>query len=310
MPNLNSSTSSFKTFFFKFLCPCLIILATAAYVFKIVFEKTIILKTNNGGAYKINKLINEYNPDEIAMFGASEMVQDYIPDILGPNYFNYGLNGVRANAVLFLLKEEVNKKKKTPIIIDFTPDGLNYSYGFVKYYLYNINRHGVADILGDADRFYYHVGIIKYYGYYEPLMKDYLSSKIEFSRYNNKGASIYIKPLLPEKFAALVKERENTVTRFVAYKKLLDQFTTIITHHTDRKFIFVVAPHHVSFFNKYQNEADEKWLIGYLQTYKNVKFFDFSRAKYPDSCFFDTQHLNYTGAARFSKTLKDSIAKL
>jgi len=310
MAQHNSSISNFKHFSLKFICPLLLLIIIGGYSFQYFFEKTVILKNSISGAYKVNRIINELHPDEVAMIGSSRMEGGLIPDILGKNYFNYGLNGTKDNVSLFFLNEETKKNKTTPIIINIDIGGLNNSMGYILYYLYNINYQPVRDIVAEQDKPYYHIPFIKYYGYYELYLKDYLTAKIELTKYSNKGASIEKNILLLQKFSEEVKQRENTPAAFNVDPNLGSRLISIVTSHLNRKFIFVVAPCHPSCFSMYKNESDEIKYLNFLKTYKNVRVFNFSKDHYPDSLFFNTEHLNYNGAIKYSKALRDSLSKI
>jgi hypothetical protein len=310
MTHRNSSISNFKRFCLRFLGPLLLLLIVCGYLFQYLFERAIILKTDIGGAYKINRIINEVHPQEVAMFGSSRMIQTLIPDLLGPNYYNYGLNGTKDDVVQFFLNEEVKKNKTTPIIINLDIEGLNRQMGSIMYYLYNINYKPVQQLIGNDDKTYYHLNFVKYYGFYELFLKDYLSSRIVLTKYSNKGASIERNVLLPAAFAEMVKRRGDIAGHFNIDPRLSGNLISIINNHPNRQFIFVIAPCHPSCFKNFKNEAEELNYLAKLQSFKNVRVLNYSKANYADSLFFDTEHLNYFGAVKFSKALKDTLAKL
>jgi hypothetical protein len=310
MSNQNLSISNFKLFCIKFLLPFFLLFFLIGYTFQYLFEKNVILKSEINGSYKINRIINETHKDEIPMFGSSRMEGDLIPGILGPRYFNYGLTGTQDDVVLLFLGEEVKKNKTSSIIINFDIDGLNYSSGDVANYLYNIDNKNVQQVLGSNDDLHYHIPIIKYYGFYEGYLKDYLSNRIALTKFTDKGASIEKNTLLPQVFNQAVTLRKNYSTTFKNDTLLKKRLDDILSNHPEREFIFVIAPYHSSNFTKFTNEKQAAQYFSYLKTYKNVRVLDFSRANFPDSLFFDTQHLNYKGAVRFTKTMKDTLAKL
>jgi len=310
MASQNSSISNFKLFCIKFLLPFLALFFLIGYAFQYVLEKTIILKSEINGAYKINRIINETHNDEIPMFGSSRMEGDFIPGILGSNYFNYGLAGTQDNVTLFFLNEEIKKNKTSPIIINFDMDGLSYGNGDMANYLYNINNEGVQHIIGNDDRVHYHIPVVKYYGFYEGYFKDYLSNRVTLTKFTDKGASVEKNSLLPQAFNQAVALRKSYTTIFKNDEQLKKGFDYVFSHATKRKFIFVVAPYHSSNFIQYKNEGEAARYFAYLKTYKNVMVLDFSKKNYPDSLFFDTQHLNYNGAIKFSKALKDTLSKI
>ena len=123
----NSSISNFKKYVLKILLPVLLIVGVMATAFCFLFEKNIILANENCGAYKVNRIINLNNPNEIPILGSSRAEASFIPEILGVNYFNYGLEGTQENVMLFFIREECKKKsKKSPfIILNIDLDGIN-----------------------------------------------------------------------------------------------------------------------------------------------------------------------------------------
>lgn len=306
----SSSISNFKRFCLKFLLPLLLLLTAGGYAFQYVFEKAIILHPGINGAYKVNRIINEFHPDEVAMFGSSRMVEGLIPDLLGPNHFNYGLNGTKDDVVQFFLNEEVKKHKSTPVIINLDLNGLNYSTGDISNYLYNLNYQPVKQLIGKQDKLIYHIPFIKYFGFYQYYLKDLLYSKIALTKYTNNGALIEKNSYTPQQFAQVVQQRKNTVSKTNIDTNLFNNLTAIISAHPNRNFFFVIAPYHPAWFYTYKDGPTENKFLNALQAYKNVKVLNFSKAAFPDSLFFDTEHLNYKGAVMFSKALRDTLSKL
>ena len=113
----NSSISNFKVYVVKIVCPVILLVGILAAAFTFVFEKKIILANESCGAYKINRIITTENPDEIPILGSSRAEASFIPEFLGENYFNYGLEGTQENVMLFFIEEECKKKKNSPLII-------------------------------------------------------------------------------------------------------------------------------------------------------------------------------------------------
>jgi hypothetical protein len=310
MTHHNSSISNFKLFCFKFLLPFLGLFILIGYTFQYCFERNIILKSEINGAYKINRVINDSDKSEIPMFGSSRVLGNVIPGMLGPRYFNYGLNGTQDDVILFFLSEELKKNKTTPILINFDIDGLNSSIGDIAYYLYNINNSNVQQLIGGNNQLHYHIPAIKYFGFYERYFKDYLTNRIALTKFTNRGASVEKNALLPSVFKQVVELRKNYSWTFKNDLILQKRFDDLLTRHPNRMFIFIIAPYHQSCFYKFNNEAGLNSYLQHLQSYKNVRVLNFSKASYPDSLYFNTQHLNYNGAVKFSTTLKDTLTKL
>jgi hypothetical protein len=311
MSQTNSSTSSFKLFLVKVLLPFLLSLIVAGYLFGLFFEKKVILNSAICGAYKVDRIINETHPDEIPIFGSSRADGGYIPDMLGANYFNYGLNGTGPNVMLFFLKEECKKRKNHPVIIlNFDLAGFVHPLGDISNYIYNSGYLPVRELLGKNYKTMYSIPFIKYYGQYESYLKYYLNNKMNITMYTNKGASVEKNKMTKERFNELVNERKLTHETFRHDTAMENEYMQIISENPQRLFVFVIAPYHSSYFAKFENLPDAENFIDTLKKKKNVKVFDFSKENYPDSLFINTMHLNYTGAVRFNKDLKDSLAKL
>jgi hypothetical protein len=311
MSDQNSFISNFRNFLVKLILPFLVIIGAGGWAFSCFFEKEIILKNESCGAYKINRIIQETHPDEIPVFGSSRAEGGYIPDSLGSNFFNYGLSGTREDVHLFFLREECKKRKHTPyLILNFDLDGISYGQGDVANFIYNAQYKPVKDLLGLRFKKIYTIPFIKYYGFYEYYFKLFLNEKLHLTKFTNKGASVEKDILTENKFRRLVAERENTVTTFATDPELMKQLSELIDSNSERVFILVVAPYHVSYFSNYSNEAGKVRFFEELRKKKNIRIFDFSRIKYPDTFFLNTTHLNYQGAIRFNRELRDSLRQL
>ncbi len=311
MEQENLSISNFKTFLLKLLLPLLAILILILSFFNFFFENEIILSNSVSGASKINRIINETHYNEIPIFGSSAAEGGYIPEIIGNNYYNYGITGTRVDVMLMMLKEECKKTKKSPLIIaNFDLDGIDHSLANLANYIYNSNYGPIKKLLGDRYQIKYSVPAFKYYGFYENYLQAYLNSKMQSSKYVNKGA--YIDKNIIEKkiFDELVEKRKETKTKFFSEKKLTDELFSLIQSNNNRLFIFVVPPYHKSYFEKYQNLNVANKFLNDLDKLKNVKVLDFSKLQLSDSSFHNTSHLNYHGALIFSQMLKDSLALL
>ena len=306
----NSSISSFKKYFLKIVFPVVLIVGITCTVFSFIFEKKIILANESCGAYKINRIINNTDTNEIAIFGSSRAEASFIPEILGNAYFNYGLEGTQENVMLFFIREECKKKKHTPVIANIDLDGINTKLGDISNYLYNSDDEGIKQLLGDKYEPYFSIPFIKYLGQFENYLRYYLNNRIQLTKYANKGAFID-KIVLPQKVMnELIAYRKKNQDVFLHEPDLKSNFFETVISNSDRKFIFVIPPYHSCFFSNYKNPEEAQTFINELRSLHNVRVFDFSNVIYPDSLFINTTHLNYNGAVRFSKELKDSLNML
>lgn len=311
MSQQNLSTSSFKRFCIRIALPLLVGIFGVGYLFSWLFEKQVILNSQINGAYKINRIINENNPEETPILGSSRALCAFIPDILGDNYFNYGLSNAQDDVILFFLREEMKKKKTNPmIVINLDIDGLTRSIGDISYYLYNSNYGPVQELLKDEYKPHFKVPFVKYYGYFEEYFKYMLNDRMNLTKYTNKGASSEKNVLTEKKFQELIRKREKTTIIFKNDPELLREFNRIFDENPHRFFVFVVSPYHPSYFTNYRNYDEMKKFLADWDARENVKVYDFSNTEMPDSMLVNTSHVNYLGAIKFSEILKDSLGHL
>lgn len=307
----SSSISNFRHFVRSILLPLALLLAAAGWVTDIAFTRLVIFHNAGCGAYKVNRIINELHENEIPIFGSSRAEGCFIPDSLGPNYFNYGLSGTKYDVTLFFLQEECKKQKKTPwILLNLDLDGLLYSIGDLSNYIPDSREQSVRELLGNNNSFYFTIPFIRYYGRYETYMRQSLVDKMELTKFSDKGAAIEKNILPPAQFNALVDERRATTTIFTVEQKLFSGLSDLIKSHPERKFIFIVSPYHSSFFVKFENEHGYRALADNLLHLRNVRFLDYSRLLMPDNCYMNTSHLNLKGALIFNRLVRDSLKKM
>ena len=268
----NSSISNFKKYVLKILFPVLLLVVVMALPFCFLFEKNIILSNKNCGAYKINRILNLNDLNEIPILGSSRAEASFIPEILGPNYFNYGLEGTQENVMLFFIKQECKKKnKKSPLIIlNIDLDGINTKTGDISNYLYNSRNGDVKELLGSTYKFQYSIPFVKYVGQFENYMRYYLNNRMQLTKYSKDGAFID-KTVLPQKMIDdLIEYRRTHQDVFLHEADLKKEFFKTINENKDRTFVFVVPPYHSCYFTNYKNPEDAKAFLNELRGLSNV----------------------------------------
>ena len=303
----NSSTFNFNLFLKYILFPFLVVAIFLGGFFNFIFENKIILSSEISGAFKVNKIINKTDSNEIAFFGSSRAEGTFVPDSLVKNGFNYGMSGTQDDVLLFFLKQECKKRKNTPIVFNFDLDGFNYSIGDISNYLYNSDNSEVKNLLNKKFKNIYHIPLFKYYGYFETYTKYYLNNRLNLTKFTNKGSSIEKNELVKSKFNLLVKERLNQSTNFENDSALLNEFLSLVINNKNRNFILIVNPYHNSFFNKFYNYNRALTFFEELSKYPNIVVLNFAKLEFNDDMYLNTSHLNLKGALAFNKILKDSL---
>ena len=311
MSPIPSSTSSSNTSRWIKTLRFIALVCLLAYSFQYFFEKKIILGSESAAAYKVNRILYGNDETEIPIFGPSTAQGGLIPDLLNPHCFNYGMDGVREDVLLFFLKEECKKTRKNPhILLVLSPDGLSYSLGDLNNYILNSNNPDVRDLLGANYKLYYKMPLVKYYGQCESYFKDYLNERMMLTKYKDKGASVEKDVLTKERFNSLVEERKNTITIFKNDSGLEKAFVSLVRDHPQRTFVIIIPPVHPSYFYRYKNYDEALRFFTYLAGFPNIRVLNYSHQFYPDDYYVNTMHLNYTGAVAFNNLLKDSLQKI
>ena len=310
MEKHSSSISNFRLFLFKIVLPFLLLLSAICFVFIIYFEQKVVLKSHIGGAYKINKILREVDPDEIPIFGSSRAEMGLIPDTLGKHFFNYGLYHTRIDVALFFMKQECKKKKHNPwMIINFDFEGLSSNIGDISNYLYNATDPEVKKLMSSDYKFYYSIPMVKYFGRFENIYRSYLTEKTEATKVVNKGAVMETQVIGKKEFARVMDKRNSNPITFEYDKKLNDDLVNILNNNKDRKFVFVVAPYYPNCYND-TNVIPFNNYLNFLRKFPNVYVFDCGHMDLPDSLYFNTSHVNFKGAIQYSRALRDSLRKI
>ena len=310
MEEQNLSISSFKRFLLKILLPLILVVSVAGVIIDHFFEQKIVLGSELNGAYKVNRILKETHADEVPIFGSSRAEGGFIPDSLGHDMFNYGLAGTKYDVTLFFLEEELKKHKNRPwILLNLDLEGLQYGLGDIANYIADVNYYSVQQLMDDEreNKLYYRIPFIKYYGRFENYTRKYLNDRIQLTKFSDKGAALEKNALPPEEFDKLIIERKKSVTTFLADSALRAKLFSFFTAYPGRRFIFVVAPYHSSYFEQYKSMPEATAFLDALRSYSNVKVLDFSRMPLDNELFFNTSHVNYKGAILFNRVLRDSL---
>jgi hypothetical protein len=272
-----------------------------------MFEQGVIYRSHTSGASKIHRLIKQQHAREIPIFGSSRAERHYVPSMLSSECYNYGIAATQANIWLYMLEQELKKAKTTPVIINFDLNGLIYSNGDIANYLPNLSE--TKHLLKNRElKLQHFIPFIKYYGQYEKYIRYYFNEKMSLTKEIDNGGSFEKNKITQSKFEQLIAKRKNTETEFVLDAMLAEKFISLL-EKTDRKKVIVISPYHPSYFEELKNTDDIKAYFNRLAKMDNVCFINLSKMLDEDRWFFNTTHLNYEGARKFTETLKRILAK-
>ncbi|MDB5579759.1 MAG: hypothetical protein JWR80_4935 [Bradyrhizobium sp.] len=291
---------------------CIVAVVGVALLSDALFTR-LILSSESVEAGRVGRIINGTGgADEIPIFGASKAEADYVPDVLGPGYYNYGFSAASPEVVNTLLTYELKVGHAKTIVIELFP-GKFADIGDVRNYIPYARLPEIAQLIRSQDKWqwYYAVPGLRYFGSYDWYLKGILSDHLRATHEIRRGYSV--------EFNAIAWRRdlfEQDIQRRVAQPPLQfgilpDQarrFLELINSAPDRKFIIVISPLHKSYLHDAVGEPAFRQQLAVFARLPNVRIIDFMHAPYPDEYFRDTGHLNYRGAQIFSAELKAAIA--
>jgi hypothetical protein len=309
MEKRNSYTSSFSYFLLTFLIPAILVIGCCLLGFDYWFDNKIIFSATTSGAYKVHRNKDVTVLPEIPIFGSSRAAGSYIPDLIDTNCFNYGIEKTEHLLIEAFLKNEYLKNKTTPIIINLDYESWTSWLGDFCNYIPNLDDPGIKKLFYKDDRWYYHVKGIRYYGFYQYYIKNYLSSKSK-KNYINKGGFFLLEKTPESDLEYEIKLRENNPMEYYPNEAVENEFCKLVSENHGRQVFIVVAPYHNSIMKNIKGKELADQFFERLKKIPNVHFFDYSSMPYPDAYFKNTTHLNYLGAQQFSMMLKRNFHEI
>jgi hypothetical protein len=289
---------------------CTVLFCAMALMIDMIFTG-LILKSNWLQAGRIGRVITHADQGDIPIFGASKVVADYIPSILGPKYYNYGFAGTSQSVNNLMISFEIKEASNNPIVVDVY-QGTLAGIGDVRDYIPYARYPEVEKMLRDAGewRWYYVVPGLRYFGSYDWYAKGIISDYTGQRDAIRRGyiPAVNAAPWDRSQFDAVVRERSQLRFTFGLLDAQKARLSQLITMAPNRRFVIVLSPLHKSFFAHSSGEIAFQLYLKQLASRPNVKVIDFTHAPYPDDYFQDTAHMNAKGAAIFSRQLKAALA--
>jgi hypothetical protein len=260
---------------------------------------------------RINHLIHE-DGSEIPVFGPSTAHDDFVPEILGNDVFNYGMDGSSLDVVDALLQIECKKHKTTPIVLSLSEEA-GRSVGAPSKFPLFVGQPEIRQMLERLGlmEWRYRVPALRYFGFYDWYLKDYLIEHLLSSRRPVGGYTAQLEqPFDRRTLDAAIKLRLEAGFGFSSLPDQTRLLFDAINSTPHRTFVIVFPPLHSSCFSKFKDPEGFARYVSQLQSFKNVVVLDWSRMELPDECFRDTLHLNQKGAIEFSRRFGDRLQKI
>lgn len=318
---------------------------TISLLTDLYFEKFVIYNNDHANTGKINRLINNENSSEIAIFGSSIARNNYFVDSLDFEVFNYGMKGMIFEYLEPLLEIELKKEKDSPILFDFHHLAF-LSHESIPLQLSNyvpfVENEEIERLLEKKglNQSYLKVKGLRYFGCYTDYLKEQLRSSFSssvigkggvhskgqskeiFDRFvdkrlqsivnrNQLSQKIENTPNLFTKKDSLELLRLNSLLQFTPTESEVERFEKLVENNPNRIFILVYSPQHYSKLDGIDNYDEMIWFLEQLKAeHDNIRVLNYSYESFPDEYFRDTGHLSIKGAKHFSGLLNRDLKKI
>ena len=279
----------------------------------------LVRQSSGNVAYKMERLFGKLAEDEVPVLGSSRAQANFVPSVLGPWYFNYGIDGSGTRETLFLLRVLLRKKQRGLVVVNLDPWGFS-NFGDAP----TANFHGsyrLAALSAEVRRALPEglvarldwVPGVRFQGQLRNNLTQMINARRAMTKVVDRGAVLLknartdaewkvidakIRPMgfgLPSQDCAEVLD---------CVRSMLKAKGGVL------KVVFVIGPCSPSWKQMFRGGDDlKKWADAFRSSETPVLDM-FTDSNYGSDLFVDPTHLNVKGATRFSKDLKDRLEQM
>ena len=252
--------------------------------------------------YKMQRLWQNNDKDEIAIVGSSRAQANYVPSLIATNCFNYGCDGQGYAETLFHLTALKARGGDAPIIINYDPWWITISKtaNFVGDYRLAPNSgrvNGVDALLG-----------MRFYGYLRKSVTDWLNAKAAVTKVIDNGA-VLLKNSRSSSEWEIINGKQKPYS-FRRDEESCAIFKETLSALSPRKVYVVAAPCSKRFMELFGGRYEFECFVKELDGLSNVSVVNmFGDKRFADADFVDTTHLNIKGARTFTLFLKNAMER-
>ena len=107
-------------------------MAATALVLDQIWTRVFIGQGDTDEAARVSHLLR-LDPNEIPIFGSSKARAAYVPSLIDPRAFNYGMDAASLDVVNVFLGIELAKNKQGPVIVDLAHNASNTVGNLLKF---------------------------------------------------------------------------------------------------------------------------------------------------------------------------------
>ena len=270
---------------------------------KLVFSST------NTSLYKMYRLFKEPLPNEIPIIGSSRAEAGFVPSVLSPRAFNYGLSGSGQWETLFHLKAICARNDASLVIVNLDPWGIQGKGGFTGRYAL---AYGAPSMVGYEDQtkvaFLDRMPGTRFYGRFRSNIGECLNSVLAATKKIDNGAILQRLSRNEEEWKYIIGKCESS--NFTVNEETWREYQMVLRRHPNVTVVFVISPVAPPWWNRFGGAEKMREFLKEASKLDNVKLIDMCSTnidKYDLSYFMDLTHLNETGARKFTGELKQRL---
>ncbi len=282
-----------------------LLLVTAGFMFlNDRINLMLTLSSSANTAYKTYRLFEDEPRDEIAIVGSSRACAHFVPSVISPKAFNYGIDGSGMYETLTMLERALQNPHPAPIIVNLDPWGFHgvMAPGFVADY--TLVRDAPMQQAWDVT-----TPGIRFHGALRNNLAAWLNARRAVTKQVERGAILQLLSRTPEEWAIInPKIVETDFTCDPSWDAFIGRCQATEAH----PIIWVVGPAAPAWRAKYKGNEARKAFCERLRSRPHTYVIDLydTTADYTEAEFVDPTHLNIHGAKRFSELLKSHLEQL
>lgn len=276
-------------------------LFTAVAILAVVVDQLnvwLIRSSSGNTAYKMERLYTNPEPDEIAIVGSSRACENFVPSIISPRCFNYGVGGMTMDEIISILEVLQRRQSTSPVIVNLDPWGC-FGTGSV------VANYRLAPQSGRL-KFLDRIPGIRFFGGLRSNLVDLLNDRRSVSTVIDHGAKLLKTSRAPEEWKTINAKIGGK--RFIGDPESERHFIQVLSSFAPRRVYLVICPCSSVWKSKFIGQKELSVLLARVRGLQNTVVLDYyGSSDFSDNDFMDPTHFNISGARRFSNILKKDI---
>ena len=262
-----------------------------------------IAQSTGNPIYKMQRLWQSDDKNEIAIVGSSRAQANYVPSLIATNCFNYGCDGLAYAETLFHLTALKARGGNAPIVINYDPWWIKISKA--DNYIADYRLAPKSGRVKGVDA----IPGMRFYGCLRKSVTDWLNAKASVTKVIDNGA-VLLKNSRSSSEWEVINGKQKPYS-FRRDEESCAIFKEALKGLAPRKIYVVVAPCSKRFMDLFEGRDAFEGFMRELEVIPNVSAINmFGDERFTEADFVDTTHLNIKGAYKFTSFVKDAIDKV